>query len=152
MAPCLPCVIARCPGAVSIRLPACTGTARTRSIHFHSGWRWNREIHKSEEFLNGHYFRVRDVAVFDRSRPVEQIFTRPPLIVIEVLSPEDTWRRMEERVKDYLDFGVPHVWIPDPGPRRAWTATRDRFAETRILEMAGSAIAIPLEELFREWE
>jgi Uma2 family endonuclease len=97
-------------------------------------------------------FRVPDVAVFDRAQSVEQVFTRPPLIVIEVLSPEDTWRRMEERVKDYLDFGVPHVWILDPGPRRAWTATRSGFAETRILEVAGSPIAIPLEELFREGE
>src|SRR5579875_3150266 len=34
-------------------------------------------------------FRVPDVVVFDRTRPVEQILTHPPIAVFEVLSPED---------------------------------------------------------------
>lgn len=45
-------------------------------------------------------FRVPDVTVIDRTQPVEQILTHPPLIVIEVLLPEDTWRRIEQRVVD----------------------------------------------------
>jgi Uma2 family endonuclease len=35
-------------------------------------------------------FRVPDVTVLDRSQPIEQIITLPPLAVFEVLSPEDT--------------------------------------------------------------
>src|SRR5579872_5558435 len=34
-------------------------------------------------------FRVPDVVLLDRSLPVEQIITVPPLAVIEILSPED---------------------------------------------------------------
>src|SRR6516165_8531047 len=43
-------------------------------------------------------FRVPDVTVLDRAQPVEQILTHPPLIVIEILSPQDTWPRMEARI------------------------------------------------------
>jgi Uma2 family endonuclease len=97
-------------------------------------------------------FRVPDVTVIDRAQPVEQILTRPPLIVIEVLSPEDTWRRVEEKTSDYLEFGVSHVWILDPATRRAWAATRAGFAEKRILEAAGTPIAVDLNELFDQLE
>ena len=53
---------------------------------------------------------------------------------------------------DYLDFAIPNVWILDPGPRRAWIATRAGFEEARVLQVPGSGIAVPLDELFREQE
>ena len=98
-------------------------------------------------------FRVADVALLDRARPVEQILTHPPLIVIEVLSPRDTWRRMEERIADYLNFGIPNVWVLDPGSHRAWSITLEGRRElTDRLKVADSPVAIPLEELFQELE
>jgi Uma2 family endonuclease len=95
-------------------------------------------------------FRVPDVAVLDRDQPVEQILTHPPLIVMEVLSPEDTWARMEERIADYLDFGIPNLWVLEPGTRRAWTISPEGRALTSILKVAGTPIAVALEELFQE--
>jgi Uma2 family endonuclease len=98
-------------------------------------------------------FRVPDVTVVDSAQPVEQVLTQPPLIVIEVLSPEDTWRRMEERIGDYLDFGIPNVWILEPVTRHAWTISPEGRREvTTILQVAGSPIAVPLDELFQELE
>jgi len=43
--------------------------------------------------------RLPDVSVFSRELPIEQIFTRPQLIAIEVLSPEDWHYRIAERSK-----------------------------------------------------
>jgi Uma2 family endonuclease len=97
-------------------------------------------------------FRVPDVTVVDGTQPVEQVLTQPPLIVIEVLSPEDTWARMEERLGDYLSFGIANVWVLEPGTRRAWTVTREGRELTSILKVAGSPIAVALEELFQELE
>jgi len=98
-------------------------------------------------------FRVPDVTVVDRAQPVEQILTHPPLIVTEVLSRQDTWSRMEERIADYLDFGVANVWVLEPATRRAWTITLEGHRElTTILKAAGSPVAIPLDELFQEFE
>ncbi|HKD45158.1 MAG TPA: Uma2 family endonuclease [Candidatus Angelobacter sp.] len=98
-------------------------------------------------------YRVPDMTVIDRAQPVEQILTHPPLITVEVLSPEDTWARMEERIADYLSFGIANVWVLDPKSRRAWTIMPEGRREvTTALEVAGSPIAVPLEELFRELE
>ena len=59
-------------------------------------------------------FRVPDVTVLDRSQPVEQIVTRPPVAVFEILSPEDTMQRLKRKLEDYRIMGIPEVWVIDP--------------------------------------
>jgi hypothetical protein len=59
-------------------------------------------------------FRVPDVTVLDRSHPKEQIVTKPPVAVFEVLSPEDTMQRMKRRLEDYRAMGVAEIWVVDP--------------------------------------
>lgn len=59
-------------------------------------------------------FRVPDVTVLDRSQPIEQIITRPPIAVFEVLSPEDTHSRLMRKLGDYAAMGIPQIWVVDP--------------------------------------
>jgi Uma2 family endonuclease len=59
-------------------------------------------------------FRVPDVTVLDRSLPIEQIVTHPPLAVFEVISPEDTVRRVKRKLEDYRVMGIPQIWVIDP--------------------------------------
>jgi Uma2 family endonuclease len=59
-------------------------------------------------------YRVPDVTVLDRSRPIEQIITHPPLAVFEVLSPEDTLQRLKRKLEDYRVMGIPEIWVIDP--------------------------------------
>jgi Uma2 family endonuclease len=59
-------------------------------------------------------FRVPDVVVFDRSQPVEQILTRPPIAVFEVLSPEDRMARMLIKLEDYARMGIRTIRVVDP--------------------------------------
>ncbi|RTZ80097.1 MAG: EEP domain-containing protein, partial [Gammaproteobacteria bacterium] len=56
-------------------------------------------------------FRVPDICVLSGGRPPEAVFTSPPFVCIEILSPEDRISRMQERVDDYLAFGVGYVWV-----------------------------------------
>ncbi len=74
-------------------------------------------------------FRVPDVTVLRAAQLREQIITIPPLLLIEILSKDDTLRNMRERVDDYLDFGVQHLWILDPATRRAYVCTKNAFQE-----------------------
>ena len=97
-------------------------------------------------------YRIPDVCVLDRDQPIEPVFTRPPLICIEILSKDDSLRSVRERVDDYLNFGVPNVWILDPEPRKAYVCSRTGFQEPEggVLEVAGSPIRVPLAEIFAE--
>src|SRR5216684_3733424 len=55
-------------------------------------------------------FRVPDVCVV-LGEPDGQIFRLPPFLCIEILSPEDRMKRVQERIDDYLAMGVPYVWV-----------------------------------------
>ena len=59
-------------------------------------------------------FRVPDVTVLDRSLPIEQIITRAPIAVFEVLSPEDTVKKMKRKLSDYAQMGISQIWVVDP--------------------------------------
>jgi Uma2 family endonuclease len=69
-------------------------------------------------------FRIPDVCAIRRGAE-EQVITRPPVLCIEVLSKDDTASGLEERVRDYLRFGVPTVWVVDPRTRLAFVYTPD---------------------------
>jgi len=83
-------------------------------------------------------------------RPTDQIFRTPPFICIEVLSPEDRVGRTQERIDDYLKFGVRYVWVINPANRRIWvyTAAETREITDGILRTENPALTIPLAEIF----
>lgn len=95
-------------------------------------------------------FRVPDVCVVLGQEPDEQIFTTPPFICIEILSKDDTMTQMQERIDDYLQFGVRDVWVLDPRTRRAYSFTREgmREASEGVLRTREPEIVVPLAEIF----
>jgi Uma2 family endonuclease len=95
-------------------------------------------------------FRIPDVTVLRADQPREPIITAPPLVLIEVLSKDDTLRSMGEHVDDYLNFGVQHVWILDPATRRAYVCSRTGFQEPQTGELVvpGTSIRLMLNDLF----
>ena len=52
--------------------------------------------------------------------PDEQVFTDPPLLIVEVLSPDDRMSRMQRKIEDYRSMGCRNVWILDPWRRKAF--------------------------------
>lgn len=97
-------------------------------------------------------FRVPDVLVVRADEKFERYITQPPLIAIEVLSPEDTLRAMQEKAAEYRLFGVEHIWIIDPEPRIAYLATEAGIEEVRNgqLTVPGTPIRVGLSEMFAE--
>lgn len=59
-------------------------------------------------------FRIPDVLAISRTSPDEQIISHPPLLCVEILSPEDRIARMGEKLEDYFRMGVRAVWVIDP--------------------------------------
>jgi Uma2 family endonuclease len=94
--------------------------------------------------------RIADICAI-LGNPGEQILTKPPLLCVEILSPEDTFFRMEARVDDYLAMGVAYVWVLDPKTKRAWSITPAegwREEKSGILQTENPALEIPLSEIF----
>jgi len=65
-------------------------------------------------------YLIPDVAVFWPSAP-GLIPDSPPLVAIEVLSPDDRLTAVREKLQEYRAWGVPHVWLVDPYSRRLYT-------------------------------
>jgi Uma2 family endonuclease len=95
-------------------------------------------------------FRIPDVCVVLAEAPVEAIFRRPPLICIEILSKDDTFKSVTERLDDYIAMGVPNVWVIEPHTRRGYVYNSDGFLEAKdgVLRAMNSEIAVPLAEIF----
>ncbi len=95
-------------------------------------------------------FRIPDLCLLRADAPVEQVVVTPPLLCIEVLSPEDTMRRMLVRVGDFLGMGVPEVWIFDPVERLVHVCGNGRLTEQRdgSLAVPEVPIRVSIAEVF----
>jgi len=97
-----------------------------------------------------HRFRIPDICVLRADDPDEPIVKAPPLICIEILSKDDTFKSLTERLDDYLTMGVPNVWVIEPYARRGYVYNPDGFLEAkdRVLRVPNSEIAVPLANIF----
>jgi len=97
-------------------------------------------------------FLVPDVCVLRLGLPREKILTRPPLIVIEIMSPEDTIRRVSAKAIEYLDFGVEYIWVIDPGARVVYSGTKSGLqpVPSGELSVPGTSILVRVSELFEK--
>ena len=92
-------------------------------------------------------YRIADVTILDASRPQEPIPSHPPLIVFEVLSPEDRVNRIKVRLADFAAMGVPEIWLIDPV-----TGSFDRFEDGQLVrreqfELAEQGISFAVAEI-----
>ncbi len=98
-------------------------------------------------------FRVPDVCVVAGDEPKEQILISPPFLCVEILSKDDRMSEMQERIEDYLSFGVRYVWVLDPRTKRAYVHTPEGSHEVRdALRTENPEVTLPLDELFSELE
>lgn len=96
-------------------------------------------------------FRVPDVSVLDASHAKEQIIRTAPLLCVEILSPEDTLRKMRKRSEDYFAMGVREVWIFDPVGRVVTVCGADGSAyeqKSGVLALPDTAVSLDLDEMF----
>ncbi len=93
--------------------------------------------------------RVPDAVLVAGPRPAGNVVTAPPHLVVEVLSPDDRAAAVQEKIDDYLAFGIPYVWVVNPRTGRGHVHTTEaaREAKDGILRTTDPAIELPLYEL-----
>jgi Uma2 family endonuclease len=112
--------------------------------------RWNVNVYPEQRNLvrPGKY-KIPDICVVAGPRPETPIFQVPPLIAIEILSPEDRPVRVDRTIGEWLAFGVAYVWVIDPETLESvlHTAQGRMDVEDATLRVPGTPIEIPLRQL-----
>jgi Uma2 family endonuclease len=83
-------------------------------------------------------YRVPDVTVLDRRNKIEQIITKPPIAVFEVLSPEDSHSRLMVKLADYERMGIKTIMVLDPE-----TANHRRYVDGRLEPLPAEPFGLP---------
>jgi Uma2 family endonuclease len=91
--------------------------------------------------------RIADVAVF-REHPNKDIPDVPPLLIVEVITPEDRFTHIMQKLDEYRRWGVEHVWLVVPDLRRLYVYNLRGLMEVGRFELEKPAVRITADELF----
>ena len=87
--------------------------------------------------------RIADICLIRRDAPKEQVIVTPPLLCVEILSPEDRLPRAARVMEDYARMGVPNLWLLDPIDRVAYIYSSDG-----LLKLTADRLTIPNTEIY----
>ena len=93
--------------------------------------------------------RIPDVALLTLSSQPD-VIVDPPLLVIEILSPDDSYSDTQERAQDYRAMGVETVWIIDPKTRTGRMCSGAEWVESSRLEVKGMPLYVNLPDIFSQ--
>ena len=93
-------------------------------------------------------FRVPDVCLTRGDEPMRRIIRTPPVLCIEILSPEDRMGAMQEKIDDYVTMGVNAVWVVDPWRRMAYQTDGRSLQPVSELMVPQTQIMLITEQVF----
>jgi Uma2 family endonuclease len=93
--------------------------------------------------------RIPDVALLLRNAQPD-VIVDPPLLVIEILSPDDSYSDTQERTQDYRTMGVETIWIIDPKTRTGRMCSGTKWVEASRLEVSGTSLYVNLPDIFSQ--
>lgn len=99
--------------------------------------------------LAGDLFRVPDVTVFSGAPPSQLIPDRPPLGVVEIVSRDDRYTELLQKLDEYHRWGVPHIWVVDPGLERLSAYDASGLRQVAEIGLPGIDRRIGIDELIR---
>ena len=98
------------------------------------------------------WYPIPDVCVYELPDFDERYPTRPPLLWIEILSPDDRMADVWNKANELVANGVPYVWIIDPETLESELRTAagvERVAD-KTLRIPNSPVVIPLADVMAE--
>jgi Uma2 family endonuclease len=112
---------------------------------------WNvRGLTEQRIYINSSRVRICDLCLISRDAVRERVLRQPPLLCIEILSPEDRLSRAEIVLQDYLNIGVQNIWLLDPIRQAAhiFNSTGLHIVNTTNLTVPNTPIHLDLTEAF----
>lgn len=97
--------------------------------------------------LRARKFRVADFAVF-RNKQREAIPEDVPLCVVEIVSPNDLYEDLTDKLADYEAAGVEFLFVADPPKRKLLRYRNGDLVSVQSLEMAQFGVVVSLQDVF----
>ncbi len=94
--------------------------------------------------------RIPDLVLVKREKQTD-VLSVPPVLVVEILSPEDTDEVVQDRVADYHAMGVRSTWLIDTKTRTGRMCSGATWTDRKLM-VPGTAIFVDLQELFYKLE
>ena len=91
--------------------------------------------------------RVADLAVFEHE-PAEEVPSSPPLVAVEILSPDDRIGYVIPKLEEYRAWGVKHVWAVDPDDGKLFTYGETGLHEVTELRLPAHEIVLTHADIF----
>ncbi len=91
-------------------------------------------------------FRVPDLAVFG-DVPTQLVPNRPPLCVVEIVSRDDRYTELLQKLDEYHRWGVSHIWVVDPWLERLSVYDGSDLRQTTELSLPGGPRRITIADL-----
>lgn len=105
--------------------------------------------------LSSDVYRIPDVCVVPVPNLMPGVLTSPPLLTVEITSPDDRWTAVVTKAEEYRNFGVGHVWIVDAQDRKVYAATQRGLEVSAAGNMTftshnGEKLDVPFQEIFSD--
>ena len=93
-------------------------------------------------------YRIPDVTVFAGRLPEREVPDKPPLVVVEVLSKDDRYSDLMQKLDEYREWRVPHIWVIDPSTKRFSMYTELGLQHVSSLGLSDYPFQLTPAELF----
>jgi Uma2 family endonuclease len=93
-------------------------------------------------------YRVPDISLIAGPEPEVRFPDTPPLVTVEIVSLDDRYSDVVEKLEEYREWGVPHVWLVDPHKKRLSVYNESGLQDVTSLTLPEYNFEIPAEQLF----
>ena len=116
------------------------------------GLRKSRGLYASTELrlkVAPDVYRIPDVAVF-AGRCLQPVPDTPPLVVVEILSRDDRYSDLMQKLEEYRQWGVQHIWVIDPPMQKFSVYTELGLQNVSSLGLSDYPFQLTPAELFND--
>jgi Uma2 family endonuclease len=93
------------------------------------------------------HYQVPDITLVRNDELQDQILTRPPIAVFEILSPEDRVSRLFEKLEQYERMGIPNIIIVEPAGERL----HRKYVKGKMIPCFDGILRLDGTEAFVDW-
>jgi len=94
------------------------------------------------------HYQVPDITLVRNEELQDQILTRPPIAVFEILSPEDRVSRLFEKLELYEQMGIPNIIVVEPTGARL----HRKYVNGNMVPCFDGILRLDGTEAFVDWK